>query len=83
MALRNHVVAVKNRGGKRSGRGFSRGELEKAGIGLSQALRLGLPVDTRRRTVHDENVKLAEQQLSSLKPAPKTSGRAKKGAEKQ
>lgn len=75
MALRNRLIVRKRSGDKRKGRGFSRGELKKAGISFKQALQMGLPVDTRRRTVYDENVKLIRQQLKKRvsKPKKKTS----------
>jgi large subunit ribosomal protein L13e len=38
------------------GRGFSPDELSKAGVNKLQARQMGLPVDYRRRTSHDENV---------------------------
>jgi large subunit ribosomal protein L13e len=63
MALPKRVIVRKKSGEKRKGRGFSREELKKAGISFRQALRFGLPVDVRRRTVHHENVKLIGQQL--------------------
>jgi len=78
MALRNRLIVYKKSGKKRSGRGFSREELKKAGISLKQALRIGLPVDIRRRTVHDENVKLVKKQLQSLKPVKKRVSKPKK-----
>ncbi len=79
-ALRNRLVISKKNGGKREGRGFSREELRKAGISSKQALRLGLPVDVRRRTVREENVKLAKQQLHSLKPVKKRAKKEKKAS---
>ena len=67
MALRNRIIVHKKSGKEREGKGFSREELKKAGISPKQALHAGLPVDVRRRTVHDENVKLVKQQLKSPK----------------
>jgi len=63
MALRDSLIILKKRGRNRRGRGFSREELKKAGISQKQALKLQLPVDLRRRTAHEENVKLLKQQL--------------------
>ena len=46
----------KDVGKQRFGRGFSRDELKKAGTSLTEAVRLGVLVDSRRKTAHDENV---------------------------
>lgn len=78
MALRKSVSVDRKSGEKRGGRGFSRGELKKAGISLRQALRLKLPVDVRRRSAHDENVKLVKQQLQSLLKREKKALKAKR-----
>ena len=42
----------------RKGRGFSFTEIKSAGIPLDDAKNLSLPIDTRRKSLHDENVKL-------------------------
>lgn len=63
MALRDSLIVLKELGQNRRGRGFSREELKKAGISKKQALKLQFPVDLRRRTVHEENVKLLKKQL--------------------
>ena len=48
---------VHRRDGKQvEGKGFSPDELKKAGTSLTEAVKLRIPVDPRRRTVHDENV---------------------------
>lgn len=77
MTSRKCSVVHKKSGKKRMGRGFSRGELKKAGINFNQALHIGLPVDVRRRTMHDKNVKLAKQQLQSFKTIKKRASKAK------
>lgn len=46
----------KNDGKQRSGRGFSREELNKAGSSMKKALKLGLRVDAKRKTAYDQNV---------------------------
>jgi ribosomal protein L13E len=65
----------KQDGKQRSGRGFSRNELEKAGVNRAEAARLGLPADLRRKTAHDENVAAikayVEKQKAEAKPKPK------------
>lgn len=49
----------------RKGRGFSRKELKEVGLNPKSALRLGIPIDKRRKTKHEENVKLLEQYLEN------------------
>jgi len=46
----------KNDGKQRSGRGFSREELNRAGSSMKRALKLGLRIDAKRKTAYDENV---------------------------
>lgn len=51
------VVRVRSpRGGWRSGKGFSFGELRAAGLTDREAAHRSIPVDRRRRTVHPANV---------------------------
>jgi ribosomal protein L13E len=60
---------------QRVGRGFSPEELKKAGLNLQEARRIELPIDFRRRTAHDENVKAlksyAAHEKANKKPVPK------------
>jgi len=66
------------KGGKqRHGRGFSREELKKAGLSVKEALKLGIPMDSRRRTIHDENVEAVKVFLESTKPKPKSKRKSK------
>lgn len=51
---------------KREGRGFSLGELKEAGITKDLARKLGIYIDERRRSVHEENVQALKKFLSSL-----------------
>jgi ribosomal protein L13E len=72
--------------GKRNGRGFSLEELKKAGVNPAEAKRLKLPVDKRRKTAHDKNVKAikayAEKKKAKAKPKPKPKPQPKKKAKK-
>jgi ribosomal protein L13E len=61
----------KSRAKQRVGRGFSRGELKKAGSSLTEAVKLGIPVDAKRKTAHEENVEVVETLLQEKKPAAK------------
>ena len=80
----HHVKAeiLKQDGKRRSGRGFSVDELKKASLNSVEARRIGLPVDLRRRTVHDENVECtkayAAQEKTKIKPKAKPIEAAKK-----
>ena len=55
--------------GTRRGKGFSLGELEKAGISVSLAKRLGIYIDKRRKSIHDWNVEALRDFLKRLKNA--------------
>jgi ribosomal protein L13E len=59
-------------GGKqRRGKGFSREEIKKADSNPAQALRLGVPMDFKRKTVHKENVEALKTFLVSRREAAK------------
>ena len=68
----------------RRGRGFSRAELREAGADFRQALKSGIPVDPRRKTKYESNIKILKQYLQSLgskktkkKKKPKSLGKKK------
>ena len=61
----------KTGGKQRRGRGFSREEIRKAGSSTPEALRLGVPVDFKRRTAHEENVEALKTFLTGRKAAAK------------
>jgi len=61
----------KTEGKQRFGRGFSREELRKAGSTLREAVKLGLSVDDRRKTVHEENVEAAKAFMQEKRPSSK------------
>ena len=52
---------------KRVGRGFSIGELKEAGLTLNDAKRLGIYIDKRRRSTHEENVKILKELIKKVK----------------
>jgi len=76
-------------GKQRSGRGFSRDEIGKAGLNSTEAVRLGLPVDFRRKTAHDENVEAVKAYVEKAKaeakpkPKPKPKAETKKKSKSQ
>jgi len=74
LPLKMHPEVVRKDGKVRFGRGFSRDELKEAGVDSKQALRLTIPVDLRRKTKHEENVKVLKQHLGlQVRQVPKIS----------
>jgi len=67
---------LKPNGKKRSGRGFSPTELKNAGVNPTEAKKIGLPTDFKRKTAHDENIEAikayAAKKKAEAKPKTKT-----------
>jgi len=75
----HHIVATitKRNGKKSTSRGFSLSELKKACLTKQDAKKIGVPLDLKRKSTHDENVATlkmhAEKAKVEAKPkAPKT-----------
>lgn len=49
------------------GRGFSLGEINALNLNEREARLLGIYVDTRRKTVHEENIEILKEYLQHLK----------------
>lgn len=62
------VVKRKNRESK--GKGFSRSELKEVYISTTEALKLSIPIDTRRSTKHEKNVQTLHVYIKSMKVEP-------------
>ena len=60
-------ATVHGRSGERFGRGFSREELRKAGLSMKQAVKLGAPVDTKRKTAREGNIEIVRALLKEKK----------------
>jgi ribosomal protein L13E len=77
---------LKPGGKQRKGRGFSRDEIGKAGLDAAEAAKLGLPVDCRRKTAHDENVEAVKAYVkkakAEAKPKPKAEAKKKPKSQK-
>ena len=59
-----NIATVRKKDGKpKDGRGFSMEELRKAELDLKRALKLKIPVDLRRRSLHEENVEALKARL--------------------
>jgi len=61
----------KKAGKQRTGRGFSREELKKAGTDQKEALRYHIPIDPRRKTAHEENIETIKTLLKNKKTTSK------------
>ena len=51
----------------REGKGFSLGELEAVELTAGNAKKMGIPVDTKRGTSHDENIETLKEFLKDAK----------------
>jgi ribosomal protein L13E len=67
----------KKGGKKRCGKGFSREELKKVRLSLREAVKLSIPIDSRRKTIHEENVNTIKRFLKSKKKTSKPKKRRK------
>ena len=79
--MKIEATVYKKNGKPRKGKGFSRKELEKVGLNIKEALKLGISIDKRRSSAYKENVKILEnfvktvrgaQAKKAKKPKPKT-----------
>jgi len=71
------IHSIVKRGMKtRRGRGFSKAELRDAGLSINEALKQGLPIDSRRSTKHEENVKILKTYINEK--GPETPAKEKK-----
>jgi len=68
-------MVQKRKGRTRRGKGFSRGEVREAGADFRQALKLGVPVDLRRKTKYEDNIKILKQYLRGLSSKKKPKSR--------
>ena len=70
---------IKPNGKQRNGKGFSLHEIEKAGLNTADARKIGLPVDLRRKTTHEENVEAvkAYAKMAKVKTKPKLKAKPK------
>jgi len=61
------VVIIKHNKKQNIGRGFSPTELEKAGVNKQQAKQIGLPVDVKRKSAHDQNIATIKEHAKKAK----------------
>ena len=81
------VVITKHNKKQNIGKGFSPTELQKAGVNKQQAKQIGLPVDVKRKSAHDENIatikahaQKAKAEAQAKPKTPKTKPKPKKKA---
>jgi len=63
---------LRSDGKKTDGKGYSREELKKAGLSLTEAVKFHIPVDPRRKTAHEENVEALKPVIEAKKAAVKS-----------
>ena len=71
----HHVKAVitAQSGKQRPGKGFSPDELNEAGVSVTEARKMKIPVDWKRRSSHEENIASLKSHAEKAKVAkPKT-----------
>ncbi|MFW9830574.1 MAG: ribosomal protein L13e [Candidatus Thorarchaeota archaeon] len=76
MAFRPDIRAPQT-GETRRGRGFSLQELKEAGISLQDARWMAIPIDTRRKTRHTENISTLQDFVKRIKKLGKPAKVAK------
>ena len=79
----HHIKAVITKHNKKqsTGKGFSPTELKNAGVNKQQARKIGLPVDVKRKSAHEENVACIKAHVEKAK-AEATAAAAKLEASK-
>ena len=88
----HHIKAIitKQNGKQSIGRGFSLTELAKAGLTKQDAKKIGIPLDVKRKSAHDENIatlkahaekaKAEAKPKAPVKPKTETAEKPKKKA---
>ena len=72
------AVITKQNGKQSIGRGFSLNELKEAGLNKQDAKKIGIPLDVKRKSLHDENVACIKSHAekakaeAAAKPKPET-----------
>ena len=63
---------VKRKLKTRKGKGFSRAELKDAKLNINEAYKYSIPIDLRRSTKHEENVKKLKTYIKKVEPKAST-----------
>ena len=65
------ATITKRNGKKSTSRGFSLTELQKAGLTKQDAKQMGIPLDAKRKSAHDENIETLKAHAEKAKPKAK------------
>ncbi len=65
-------IVINQTGRKRRGRGFSPSELKEAGLNSADAKKLGVRIDRKRKTAHEENIKTLKAYVEKVKSSSKS-----------
>ncbi|MEM0357370.1 MAG: ribosomal protein L13e [Candidatus Bathyarchaeia archaeon] len=76
-------LVFKKGGKQRLGKGFSLNELKKAGLNSKKALKLGISIDVRRRTMHEENVEKLKRLLEAKQQEETQKQKSKRKTEEE
>jgi ribosomal protein L13E len=74
------ALITKQNGKQSIGRGFSLSELEKAGLNKQDAKKIGIPLDIKRKSLHDENVATLKTHAEKAKAEAATKPKPEKPA---
>jgi ribosomal protein L13E len=79
----HHITPIitKQNGKKSLGKGFSPTELSKAGLTKQDARKIGLRIDVKRKSAHDENIATLKAHAQDAKAQPKPKAPAATPAE--
>jgi len=72
------AMVTKRNGRKSTSRGFSLTELQKAGLTKQDAKQIGIPLDVKRKSAHDENVETLKAHAEKTKPKEKPKEKPKR-----
>jgi len=76
------ATVTKRNGRKSTSRGFSLMELRKAGLTRQDAKKMGVPLDVKRKSAHNENVETLRAHAEKAKPKAKPKEPERKPTEK-
>jgi len=68
----HHIKAIvtKRNGKKSTSRGFSLSELKEAALTRQDAKKIGIPLDVKRKSKHDENIQTLKAHADQAKAKP-------------